>query len=64
MVGDNLDKQAASAGIDSMNVVREGLIDLRDRFLETDRWEDTVLLTHAVWWFSLFKAVVEESGKK
>jgi len=39
-------------GIDKREVVREGLIELRNAMLTIPRFDETLLLSHAIWWLS------------
>lgn len=46
------DEQAAERGISPRAEVRQGLIDLRDAMLTIPRFDEAVLLSHAVWWLA------------
>src|SRR5882724_4746102 len=39
-------------GIDKKSVVREGLVELRNAMLTIPRFDETLLLSHAIWWLS------------
>jgi len=39
-------------GIDRREVVREGLVELRNAMLTIPRFDETLLLSHAIWWLS------------
>lgn len=43
-----------NAGVDSKSVVREALIEMRDRLFSgwPDTIGDTLIATHAIWWLS------------
>lgn len=46
------DNDAANSGIDSKEIVRDGLIELRDAMLTISRFHESMLLTHAIWWLA------------
>lgn len=46
------ESERQSAGIDTRESVREGLIELRDAMLSIQRFGEAMLLTHAIWHLS------------
>lgn len=55
----NLNRQANYDGIDTAEIVREGLIELRNEKLKAAEFGETVLLTHAIWWMSTIQRVMD-----
>lgn len=45
-------QDSSQHGIDSRESVREGLIELRNAMLTIPRWDETLLLSHAIWWLA------------
>jgi hypothetical protein len=55
----DLETEAANAGINHYNAVRDAVIDMRNKALTNDDFRDAVLLSHAIWWLtSLYDAAV------
>lgn len=50
----NREQEAAAAGIDTRVNVRQGLIELREKFLSqpSPAWDTVALLSHAIWWLA------------
>lgn len=46
------DAEANAHGIDNRETVRIGLIELRDAMLTIPRFDEALLLSHAIWWLS------------
>src|SRR6266496_5360471 len=46
------DQEANRHGVEAKETVRRGLIEVRDSMLSIQRWNETVLLSHAVWWLA------------
>lgn len=55
------DAEAAAAGIDALNSIRQDLIDLRSSAMTVNPppWHHILLLSHAIWWL----AAAEETRK-
>lgn len=57
-----MDREANSSGIDTLDIVREGLIEMRNDALDRLDPHAAVRLTHAIWWLSKFVETLAEGS--